>query len=42
MPIHLLYAANRLLSRRAIVFMDFVGELFARVPALNLPEPPRR
>lgn len=41
-PIHLLYAANRLLSRRAIVFMDFVAELFARVPALNLPEPPRR
>src|SRR6202453_3683502 len=34
-PIHFVYAANRLLPRRARVFMDFIAEAFARDPALN-------
>jgi len=29
------YAANRLLPRRARVFMDFIAAAFARDPALN-------
>ncbi|GAB7537519.1 hypothetical protein BGC_37370 [Burkholderia sp. 3C] len=35
-PIQILYAANRLLPKRAIVFMDFITETFARIPALNV------
>ncbi|WP_154360792.1 LysR family transcriptional regulator [Duganella aquatilis] len=35
-PIQMLYVANRLLPRRAIVFMDFIAEAFAKIPALNL------
>ncbi|WP_414440282.1 LysR family transcriptional regulator [Burkholderia sp. 22PA0106] len=35
-PIQILYAANRLLPKRAIVFMDFIAETFARIPALNV------
>lgn len=35
-PIQILYAANRLLPKRAIVFMDFIAEAFARIPALNV------
>src|SRR5271169_3980233 len=34
-PIHIVYAASRLLPRRARVFMDFIAEAFARDPALN-------
>jgi len=34
-PIHFVYAANRLLPRRARVFMDFIAEAFARDPLLN-------
>jgi len=34
-PIHFVYAANRLLPRRARVFMDFIADAFARDPALN-------
>jgi DNA-binding transcriptional LysR family regulator len=34
-PIQVLYAANRLLPRRAIVSMDFIAPVFARVSALN-------
>jgi DNA-binding transcriptional LysR family regulator len=34
-PIHFVYAANRLLPRRARAFMDFIAEAFARDPALN-------
>jgi DNA-binding transcriptional LysR family regulator len=34
-PIQILYVANRLLSRRAVVFMDFISDLFAAIPALN-------
>jgi DNA-binding transcriptional LysR family regulator len=34
-PIHFVYAANRLLPRRARVFMDYIAEAFARDPALN-------
>ncbi len=35
MPIQFVYAANRLLPRRARVFMDFIADVFARDPALN-------
>ncbi|GGA09774.1 LysR family transcriptional regulator [Dyella caseinilytica] len=34
-PIQILYVANRLLPRRAIVFMDFIAEALAQVPSLN-------
>ena len=34
-PIQVIYVANRLLPKRAIVFMDFIAEAFSRVPALN-------
>ncbi|SAL30604.1 LysR family transcriptional regulator [Caballeronia sordidicola] len=34
-PIQILYVANRLLPRRAIVFMDFIAQAFSDVPALN-------
>lgn len=34
-PIQAVYAANRLLPKRAIVFMNFVAEIFANVPTLN-------
>ena len=36
-PIHLLYAANRWMSKRARVFADFITERFARDPDLNAP-----
>jgi len=35
-PIHILYAANRLLPRRAIVFMDFIADAFGKISALNV------
>jgi DNA-binding transcriptional LysR family regulator len=35
-PIHIVYAANRLLPSRARVFMDFIAAAFARDPALNV------
>jgi len=35
LPIQFVYAANRLLPRRARVFMDFIADVFAREPALN-------
>nr|WP_298123633.1 substrate binding domain-containing protein [uncultured Pseudoxanthomonas sp.] len=34
-PMQIVYAANRLVSKRAIVFMDFITEEFARIPQLN-------
>ena len=34
-PIHLVYAANRLMPKRARAFADFITEHFARDPALN-------
>ncbi len=34
-PIQILYVANRLLPKRAIVFMDFIARAFSMVPALN-------
>ncbi len=34
-PIQIVYVANRLLPKRAIVFMDFIAEAFSKVPALN-------
>ncbi|CAD0298452.1 LysR family transcriptional regulator [Xanthomonas hortorum] len=36
-PMHIMYAANRLVARRAIVFMDFIAEAFAKIPQLNAP-----
>lgn len=36
-PVQLVYVANRLLPTRAIVFMDFIAEIFAKIPALNTP-----
>jgi DNA-binding transcriptional LysR family regulator len=36
-PIHLVYAANRLMPKRARVFADFISERFAHDPALNAP-----
>lgn len=35
-PVHIVYAADRLLPRRAIAFMDFIGEAFAHIKALNV------
>lgn len=32
-PIQAVYVANRLLPKRAIVFMDFVAEIFEKIPA---------
>jgi LysR family transcriptional regulator for bpeEF and oprC len=34
-PIQILYVANRLLPKRAIVFMDFISGVFSNVPLLN-------
>jgi len=34
-PVQIVYVANRLLPTRAIVFMDFMAEVFSRIPALN-------
>ena len=34
-PLQIVYVASRLLPRRAVVFMDFIAEAFARIPALN-------
>lgn len=34
-PIQILYVANRLLPKRAIVFMDFIEQVFSVEPALN-------
>ncbi|AYA92735.1 LysR family transcriptional regulator [Stenotrophomonas sp. Pemsol] len=34
-PMQIVYAANRLVSKRAIVFMDFIAEEFAKIPQLN-------
>jgi len=34
-PVQIVYVANRLLPTRAVVFMDFMGELFSRISALN-------
>lgn len=34
-PLQIVYAANCLPPLRASVFMDYVAERFARIPALN-------
>lgn len=34
-PVQVIYVAQRLLPKRAIVFMDFIAEVFAKAPALN-------
>ncbi|WP_322015823.1 LysR family transcriptional regulator [Paraburkholderia sp. J12] len=38
-PIQILYVANRLLSKRAVAFMDFISEAFSIVPALSADRP---
>jgi LysR family transcriptional regulator, regulator for bpeEF and oprC len=35
-PIHMLYVANRLLPRRALVFMDHIAEAFGRIEVLSV------
>ncbi|MBD1550732.1 LysR substrate-binding domain-containing protein [Pseudomonas typographi] len=39
-PVQILFVANRLLPTRASVFMDFIAETFAQIPALNAPHMP--
>ncbi|WP_260416562.1 LysR substrate-binding domain-containing protein, partial [Pseudomonas lijiangensis] len=34
-PIQVVYLANRLLPKRAIVFMDFIADVFAKSPAFH-------
>ena len=34
-PVQVIYVANRLLPKRATVFMDFIAEVFSKVPAFN-------
>ncbi|MFC5549910.1 LysR family transcriptional regulator [Massilia aerilata] len=34
-PIHAVYAAQRLLPQRAVVFIDYMAEVFAATPGLN-------
>jgi DNA-binding transcriptional LysR family regulator len=34
-PIHAVYAAQRLLPQRAVVFIDYMAEMFAATPGLN-------
>jgi DNA-binding transcriptional LysR family regulator len=34
-PIQIVYVANRLLPKRALVFMDFIAEVFSKLPAFN-------
>lgn len=34
-PVQMVYVANRLLPTRAIVFMDYMADVFSRIPALN-------
>jgi LysR family transcriptional regulator, regulator for bpeEF and oprC len=38
-PVQIVYVSNRLVSKRAIAFMDFIGEAFSRIEALNASEP---
>jgi hypothetical protein len=33
-PVQIVYVANRLLPTRAIAFMDFMSDLFSKIPAL--------
>ncbi len=33
--VQMVYVANRLLPTRAIVFMDFMTDVFSKIPALN-------
>ncbi|MCC4617978.1 hypothetical protein LL972_18580 [Xanthomonas campestris pv. asclepiadis] len=35
-PMQIMYAANRLVPKRAIVFMDFIAEAFSKIPHLNV------
>jgi len=34
-PVQIIYVANRLLPKRAIVFIDFIADMFSRIPAFN-------
>lgn len=35
-PIQIVYVANRLLAKRSLVFMDFIADVFSRIPAFNI------
>ena len=35
-PVQIVYAANRLLPKRAEVFMDFIAQVFSEIPAFNI------
>ena len=34
-PVQIIYVANRLLPKRAIVFIEFIVDVFSRIPAFN-------
>lgn len=34
-PVQIVYVANRLLPTRAIVFIDFIADVFSKIPAFN-------
>ncbi|MFG6416495.1 LysR family transcriptional regulator [Roseateles sp. DC23W] len=34
-PVQMVYVANRLMPTRAIVFMDFIADVFSKIPALS-------
>jgi DNA-binding transcriptional LysR family regulator len=36
-PMQIVYVANRLVPKRAVVFMDFITEAFSKIPQLNTP-----
>jgi DNA-binding transcriptional LysR family regulator len=36
-PMQIVYVANRLVPKRAVVFMDFITEEFSKIPQLNTP-----
>jgi LysR family transcriptional regulator for bpeEF and oprC len=38
-PVQFVYVANRLLPTRAVGFMDFMADVFSRIPALNSDTP---
>jgi hypothetical protein len=34
-PVQIVYVANRLLPKRAVVFMEFMSDVFAKLAAFN-------
>ncbi|EGD07422.1 LysR family regulator [Xanthomonas vesicatoria ATCC 35937] len=35
-PVQIVYAANRLVPKRALAFMDFIAAAFAKIPQLTV------